>query len=77
MVCQEDAYFKKLVRYIHLNPMRASMVPGVKELHTYCYGGHSVLMEKRNRPWQDVRHVLEYFGKSANQARKVYLNFMQ
>jgi len=32
IVCQEDAYFKELVRYIHLNPIRAGIVSGLKEL---------------------------------------------
>jgi hypothetical protein len=26
IVCDEDAYFTELVRYIHLNPMRAKLV---------------------------------------------------
>ena len=26
IVCDEDAYFKELVRYIHLNPLRAKLV---------------------------------------------------
>jgi hypothetical protein len=25
-VCEEDAYFRELVRYIHLNPLRANLV---------------------------------------------------
>ena len=32
IVCQEDAYFKELVRCIHLNPLRAQMVSSVKAL---------------------------------------------
>ena len=32
IVCQEDAYFKELVRYIHLNPLRAQMVSSAKAL---------------------------------------------
>ncbi|CAB1060230.1 hypothetical protein D1BOALGB6SA_4995, partial [Olavius sp. associated proteobacterium Delta 1] len=26
IVCDEDAYFTELVRYIHLNPLRAKLV---------------------------------------------------
>ncbi len=26
IICQEDIYFKELVRYIHLNPLRAKIV---------------------------------------------------
>jgi putative transposase len=76
IVCQEDAYLKELVRYIHLNPVRAGIVRGIKELNTYLYCGHSALMGKRDRPWQDVKYVLGYFGTTAGQAKKAYLDFM-
>ena len=41
IICQEDVYFKELVRYIHLNPARAKMVPDLVGLNKYPYGGHS------------------------------------
>jgi poly-gamma-glutamate capsule biosynthesis protein CapA/YwtB (metallophosphatase superfamily) len=77
IVCQEDAYLKELVRYIHLNPVRAGMVPGIKELNAYPWCGHSALMGKKDRPWQDVDYVMGYFGTTAAQATKAYLNFME
>ncbi|MCK4486970.1 MAG: transposase, partial [Desulfobacterales bacterium] len=57
IVCQEDAYLKELVRYIHLTPVRAGIVPGLKELNRYPYCGHSALMGRKKRPWQDVDYV--------------------
>ena len=36
IICQEDVYFKELVRYIHLNPIRAGIIPDLKELNK-CY----------------------------------------
>jgi hypothetical protein len=27
IVCQEDTYFTQLIRYIHLNPLRAGTIP--------------------------------------------------
>ena len=44
ILCQEDAYLLELVRYIHLNPLRAKIVADLKGLDGYGYGGHSVLM---------------------------------
>ena len=76
IVCQEDAYFKELVRYIHLNPVRAGIVKGVKELNRYAYCGHSTVMGKKKRPWQDVDHVLGYFSTTAKRARKAYVNYV-
>ena len=77
IVCQEDAYLKELVRSIHLNPVRAGIVPGIKQLNRYPYGGHSALMGKKDRPWQDVEYVLGYFGETAGGAKKAYLSFME
>ena len=33
IVCQEDAYLVELVRYIHLNLIRASLVKDINELN--------------------------------------------
>ena len=46
IVCQEDAYLKELVRYIHLNPLRAKIVSDIKELNKYAYSGHPAGMTK-------------------------------
>jgi hypothetical protein len=77
IVCQEDAYLTELVRYIHLNPVRAGIVPGIKELNKYPYCGHSAVMGKKDRPWQDVVYLLGHFGRTANQAKKAYINYME
>ena len=44
ILCQEDVYLKEMVRYIHLNPLRAKLVSTVGELNRYKYSGHSALM---------------------------------
>jgi hypothetical protein len=77
IACQEDAYLKELVRYIHLNPVRAGIVPGLNELNRYPYCGHSALMGRKKRPWQDVDYVLGYFGRTTNRARKAYLQYVE
>ena len=62
-VCHEDVYFKELVRYIHLNPIRRKRVKNVEALNTFSYSGHAALMGNQARPWQDTRFVLSAFGK--------------
>ena len=52
-MCEEDVYLKELVRYIHLNPLRAKIVKDLKELKSYPYCGHSVLLGKMKYVWQD------------------------
>jgi len=72
IICQEDVYLQELVRYIHLNPLRAEIVTDLKELDRYSYCGHSALMGKEKREWQNVEYVLGFFGKTLGEARKRY-----
>ncbi len=69
IVCEEDPYLLELTRYIHLNPARAGMV-GVKELNNYPWAGHSAIMGKVERAWQDIDTVLGYFGKGRRAVEK-------
>lgn len=77
IICQEDAYLRELVRYIHLNPVRAGIVADVEELRGYSYSGHSALMGKRKRQWQDVDFVLRHFGESVGKARNIYESYVK
>lgn len=72
IICDEDTYFQELVRYIHLNPLRAGLVKNMGELDRYPWSGHSALMGNKKREWQDVDYVLSWFGKTKNTARKKY-----
>jgi REP element-mobilizing transposase RayT len=54
ILCQEDGYLLELVRYIHLNPLRAKMVDDLESLDRYSYCGHSRLMGKCKSRWQDT-----------------------
>ena len=77
ILCQEDTYLIELVRYIHLNPLRAGLVQDLKELDYYAYSGHSRLMAKIKDQWQDVVTVLALFGKQKYAARKQYRVFVE
>lgn len=65
-------YPKELVRYIHLNPLRAKIVKDLKELKSYPYCGHSVLLGKMKYDWQDSEYLLNFFGSSLGPARRAY-----
>ena len=77
IICQEDVYFKELVRYIHLNPLRVKIISSLSELNNYEYSGHSVLMGKKKRNWQDIKYVLSDFGRSIKAARQGYLYYVE
>jgi len=77
ILCQEDVYLMELVRYIHLNPIRAGLVRDIKELGFYPYSGHSVLMGKIKREWQETAGVLGVFGVKIASARRAYKEFVE
>jgi REP-associated tyrosine transposase len=76
IVCEEELYLLELVRYIHLNPLRAGMVKSLEELDQYPWSGHAVLMGNRNFDGQETQLVLERFGKKLTTARRTYRQFV-
>ena len=68
IVCEEDPYLLELVRYVHLNPLRASSVKSLGELDRYPWSGHRIPGERRKRgkglrcPGVAGRHVLPHPG---------------
>jgi len=77
IVCQEDAYFKELVRYIHLNPVRAKQVENLKALDRYNWCGHSAIMGEMKNSWQNTEYVLKFFGSEKRQAIRMYRIFVE
>lgn len=77
IVCQEDIYLRELVRYIHLNPVRSGIVKDLTQLNAYAYSGHSAIMGKTERPWQDINYVLGFFGKRVPSARREYISYVK
>jgi len=76
IVIDDERYFLSLVRYIHLNPLRARMVEDVKQLATYPWTGHSVLLGKKKYKAQDADEVLSRFGLKTGVARRELVKFM-
>ena len=77
IVCDEDSYFQELVRYIHLNPLRAGLCSNSRELCQYPWCGHSVIAGKVRYRWQDRQYVLSWFGSRENDALAAYRRFVQ
>jgi REP element-mobilizing transposase RayT len=76
IACEEESYFLELIRYLHLNPLRAGLVADLRGLDRYPYTGHAALVGAHSRPWQDTDLVLRQFASSLPQARKRYRAFV-
>lgn len=63
IICEDDPYLLELTRYIHLNPLRAGIVGDLQQLNTYRWAGHSAIMGRVKREWQDIDTVIAYFGR--------------
>ena len=72
ILCQADQYLLELVRYIHLNPVRAGIVDSMEKLKAYPYCGHSELMGADTAGWQATGEVLSRFAKDPETARLKY-----
>jgi REP element-mobilizing transposase RayT len=77
ILSQEESYFLELVRYIHLNPIRAGMVADMERLGWHKYSGHSVIMGKVKHEWQDTQAVLAMYGEKLGAARRRYKAFVE
>jgi REP element-mobilizing transposase RayT/transcriptional regulator len=77
IVCEEDPYLLELVRYIHLNPLRVSVVKSIDELDHYRWSGHSVLVGNSRNDWQEKEYVLCQFGSGKKRAMRAYRKFME
>lgn len=76
IVCDEDAYLLELIRYIHLNPVRAGMVKNLDSLDRYPWCGHGVLLGETSFPPQQTEQPLAMFATTLDIARKKYRQFI-
>ncbi|MFZ5995802.1 MAG: transposase [Thermodesulfobacteriota bacterium] len=77
IICEEGPYLLALVCYIHLNPLRASIVKSIEELDRYPWSGHSVLVGKIKNNWQERDYVLRQFSEYKGKAVRTYRKFME
>lgn len=68
-----DRYGLALVRYIHLNPVRARMV---RLPAAYAYSSHRAYLGDKALPWLTTEWVLGQFGSRINAARSRYTRFI-
>ena len=76
IVTQDQHYIEEMVRYIHLNPIRAGICAGCRDLDVYPWTGHSVLIGKRSLKMQNVADVLRRFDRQKTRAIKKYKDYL-
>jgi REP element-mobilizing transposase RayT len=76
VVVEAEPYLLELVRYLHLNPLRAKVVPDLRRLDRSPWTGHSALLGTVPRPWQATQPILAQFGPSPRRARRAYRAFV-
>jgi REP element-mobilizing transposase RayT len=74
-LCEEERYFLALVRYIHRNPV-GSILKDLTALDEYPYTGHSVLLGRSERKWQNTTGVLAHFAEEPSRARSLYARYI-
>lgn len=68
-----DGYLLELLRYIHLNPVRAHMVAAPED---YPWSSHHVYLGQRNEPWVTTDFALSLFHPAREQAIRAYRQFI-
>ncbi len=76
ILCDEDNYLIALVRYIHLNLIRAKIIRTMNELDKYLWSGHRAIIGQVTFPWMDIPTVLAQFGGTKRKAIKEYKQYV-
>jgi len=73
VLVQADTYAAELSRYIHLNPVRAKMVPSPEE---YQWSSCRRYLEGTEPSWLSTSLVLGYFGTEFENRRRNYRDYL-
>jgi REP element-mobilizing transposase RayT len=77
IIVDRDEYYLELIRYIHLNPVRAGIVSSVD---LYRWSSHRAIIDARHaKIWQDIfdpKLILSHFGRRKSEALHEYKRFI-
>jgi REP element-mobilizing transposase RayT len=69
-----DAYLLELLRYIHLNPVRAKMVRAAQD---YRWSSHHAYLGTAHQPWMTTDFALSIFHRERDVAVSAYRRFIE
>lgn len=73
IIIEESAYFLRLLRYIHMNPVRAGLV---KNPESYSWSAHKSYLGQMEFTWLTTDYGLVKFADCLKQARLEYENYV-
>ncbi len=73
MLCARDAYLLELLRYVHLNPVRAGLV---SRPELWPWSGHRELLGLTHGEIADAAFPLSLFDRAGDSARDAYRRFI-
>lgn len=76
ILCDADQYLLELIRYIHLNPVRAGILTDVAKLNDYPWTGRAGMLGRHPFKWHDVEMALRYFSSNHRKAIISYTKFV-
>lgn len=76
ILVQEEMYFLNLMKYIHLNPLKAGLVTSFRELQEYRWCGHGSIMGVCKYPWHNRLYALSKFGTSIFDSTSRYMKYV-
>ena len=76
IVCEEETYLLELIRYIHLNPLRAGLVEDLETLELYPWCGHAEILGQNRKSELAADWVLSLFSQNVKTARQQYQQFV-
>ncbi|MBD3321409.1 MAG: hypothetical protein GF350_09980, partial [Chitinivibrionales bacterium] len=79
VLCQDSEYSRRLIRYIHLNPLRGGKVLSLEKLKKYRWGGHAFLVnspDSLGKDFQNRKDALRRFGRTEKDAVKKYCSYL-
>ena len=69
ILIEESKYFNRLLRYIHLNPVRANIV---QTPENYFWSSHNAYLGQNEIYWLTTGYGLSKFGRTVEEARALY-----
>lgn len=78
ILVDRESYLKELVRYIHLNPLRAHIVDTVNSLRNYYPNGHNHIISVSSNSWQSTELMEAEFSNVAGKSDWIwnYIEFL-